>query len=89
MSHHDLDELNAFIKEMEGEFEWELKRFILPRVCYATLTWTGFFPQMYIGTRTHKLLKSKWSPPEVRQVSKEEFLFAKLEGGRRWDRVNS
>ena len=34
-----------------GTWEWELRRFILPRLCYSTNKWSGWFPQMCVGTR--------------------------------------
>ena len=44
-------EMAKWQREMRGIWEWELKRFILPRMCYVSGKWSGWFPQMYVGTR--------------------------------------
>ena len=55
---------------------WKKKRFILPRLCYVSLKWTGFFAIMYVGTRYYPLSNetTTWL------VRPEVYLFKKLKG---------
>ena len=60
----------------EPKITWKKKRFILPRMCYVTLKWTGFFPLMYVGTKHYPLSNdtTTWL------VTPEVYIFRVLKG---------
>jgi len=61
---------------------------LLPRVCYATAKWTGWFPLMYVGKRQPTFYDTEYGRAELRIVSADYLIVARLKNNRDWKRLN-